>query len=1062
MTGAGRIVRVDIALLGPLELRGRTGEVIPVAGARLRALLILLALDAGRVVTADRLVDGVWDDDPPAASANALQALVSRLRRATPELVIEAAPHGYRLCVEPEQVDAHRFTRLAATEPVEALRLWRGDLDFPEVARAEAVRLEQLRGLALRQRLSDDLGTRDVVPELESLLAVHPLDESVAGLLMRALQASGRPGRALEVYEDVRGRLADQLGADPSAGLQALHLDLLRTRPPAKGGNLPAAVSSFVGRESDVSAVRELISAHRLVSLLGPGGSGKTRLSVEVGAGVPGDVWRVELAPVTDPAELPQAILTSLALRAPAQFDRPGRSTASELTRLREAIAGRAMLLILDNCEHLIAATAEVADELLRAAPGLRLLTTSREPLGIPGEQLFAVEPLALPPVGADASTASGFPAVRLLLDRAAGFALTEQNTPSVVRVCRALDGMPLAIELAAARLRTLPVAVLADRLTDRFRLLTGGSRTALPRHQTLRAVVDWSWDLLGEPERRLWRRFALFKGGAELTAVEQVCDTDLDVLAALIDKSLLVLGRDGRYRMLETIREYGLERLAAAGETESQRLALARWLLARAGEADPKLRGADQLAVLRRLAEEHDNLHASLRAAIAAGDRPTSAAFVARLGWYWWLSGHRTEGAVLAAEVSVMESHKGDPDDCDPEDIALVHTYAAINGLEGGLPVEQVEREFALARELGAELQAKHPALRLIPPLSAMFDEPGGAVTGFSLVEPLFDDPDPWLRAVSKMFVSQLRLNFGQSSEVAEAEMREALAGFRAIGERWGIGFALSSLGDMAAAQGDFATAVGWQREAIALVREVGIREDLPQMEVKLAHQLWLGGDIAEARAVLKQAKVAADEVGLPEVLASVAYGTATFARMDGDLEEARRSMDDALANMQHPAAVPQFRAMALHTQGLISAAIGEFELARGQHAEAVRTAAEARDAPVVALTLVGWADLAIREGDADRAAFLLGAADSVRGSRDRSVPDVERITSVARAALGDAGFEQAYARAAGTTTLTAPSAAGLHAATGLDAGAGLDAAAEGPDRDRGEDHEQAGRPEQ
>ncbi|WP_127504044.1 BTAD domain-containing putative transcriptional regulator [Actinoplanes solisilvae] len=1020
---------MQIAVLGPVELRGRGGEVVPVGGARLRTLLILLALRPNRVVSTDRLVDGVWGDDPP--NANALQALVSRLRRAG--LVIEAAPQGYRLVIDPDHVDVHVFSRLAADDPDRALALWRGDLDLPEVARADEIRLHELRLDATKRSLA----ARPSIPALEALVAEHPLDEQLAALLMRALDAAGNAARALEVFEQTRLRLADELGADPSPELAALHLDLLQGR---KRGNLPAELSTFVGRETDVRVVQKLLDDHRLVTLIGPGGSGKTRLSVAVGVKATQEVWRVELAPVTDPAELPQAVLTALDLRGHALQQR-----RSELTRLREALEARTMLLILDNCEHLITAAAQLADDLLRAAPGLRVLTTSREPLGLPGEQLHPVEPLALPPVAADASTASAFPSVRLLLDRAAGFALTEQNTEAVVRVCRALDGMPLAIELAAARLRSLPVAVLADRLTDRFRLLTGGSRTALPRHRTLRAVVDWSWELLGPGEQRLWRRFALFKGGADLTAAEQVCGTGLDTLAALIDKSLLALGPDGRYRMLETIREYGLERLAEAGERESQRLALSAWLLALAGEADPRLRGPDQLVWLARLAAEHDNLHASLRSAIAAGDRPTAAAFVARLGWYWWLSGHRAEGALLASEVSAMPGEAP-----SPEDVALVHTYAAINGLEGGLDIELVQAEFRLAKEHGFGISSAHPALRLIRPLSSMFEDPSGPEEGFRLSEPLFDDPDPWLRAVAKIFVALLRLNFGQSAELAEAEMRESLAGFRAIGERWGISFALSALGDLAAARADFAQAVGWQREAIGLVREVGLREDLPQMDLKLARLLWLSGEVAEARVVLKRARVAAEEVGLSEVLASVAYGYATFARMAGDLEEARRSMETALERMRQPATVPQFRAMGLHTQGLIAAAEGDFVLAAKSHAAAVRLAAESRDAPVVALTLVGFADLAMREGDAGRAAFLLGAADSIRGFRDRSVPDVDRIAAEARAALGDAAFDDAYRRAAGTRTASAIEAAGL------------DAAAEGPDRERGEDREQDRGPEQ
>ena len=641
-------------MLGPLELRGRTGEPVPIAGARLRTLLILLALDAGRVVSADRLIDGVWGDRPPAAAGNALQALVSRLRRAAPDLSVEAAPAGYRLAIDPDRVDAHRFARLIRDgELAAALALWRGpalaDAAFPDAVSAAVTRLDQLRMKTLRERIAADLsrgGGAELVPELEELVAAHPLDEPLAALLIRALRGAGSPGRALESYERIRKSLADALGTDPSVELAELHLDLLRADPkPRARGNLPAELSSFVGREADVRAVHDLIARHRLVTLIGPGGSGKTRLAVEAGPAFAGGVadggWLVELAPVTDPAEVPQAILTALGLRSQVLLQRhplSGMTEADPLTRLKEGLAGKELVLILDNCEHLIGTAARVADELLRAAPGLRLLATSREPLGLPGEQLWPVEPLALPPAEAGAAAAAGFPAVRLLLDRAAaarpGFALDAASTGPVVRICRALDGMPLAIELAAARLRTLPVDLLADRLGDRFRLLTGGSRAALPRHQTLRAVVDWSWELLDEPERALWRRFTLFAGGADVTAVEQVCGADIDLLGALVDKSLLALV-DGRYRMLETIREYGRERLAAAGEAEALRVAHARYLLALATEAEPQLRRADQLSWLRRLGDDHDNLHAAVRAAVEAGDTATAVSLTARLGWY-------------------------------------------------------------------------------------------------------------------------------------------------------------------------------------------------------------------------------------------------------------------------------------------------------------------------------------------------------------------------------------------------------------------------------------------
>jgi predicted ATPase/DNA-binding SARP family transcriptional activator len=1024
---------VDIAVLGPVELRADTGEPVPVAGARLRTLLILLALDAGRAVSIGRLADGVWGDDQPAGAGNALQALVSRLRRAAPGLAVAATPSGYRLDLDRDRVDAHRFTRLVAEGRCEeALALWRGPTEFPDVARADSVRLEDLR-LAARQdwieaRLRAGGGT-DLIPELEALVAAHPLHEPLAGLLMRALIAAGQPGRALTVFERIRAELADTLGADPSPELAALHVETLRGLRRRSRGNLPAEMSSFIGREDDLLAVRALIAGHRLVTLIGPGGSGKTRLSVEAGQALadsrPDGVWQTELAPVTDPAEVPQAILTALNLRSQVPLARAGLGTVvsesvEPLTRLTEALAGKDLLLILDNCEHLIDAAASVADALLRAAPSLTLLATSREPLGIPGEQLWPVEPLAVAP---SESQAAGYPAVRLLLDRAVaarpGFRLDPHTTGPVVRICRALDGMPLAIELAAARLRTLPVDVLADRLTDRFQVLTNGSRAALPRHQTLRAVVDWSWDLLGDDERALWRRFSVFHGGAGVTAVEQVCGADLDLIGALVDKSLLVLSGD-RYRMLETIREYGLERLAEAGETERMRVAHARYLLELVGTAEPELRRSDQLTWLRRLSADHDNLHAAVRAAVDAGDARTATALTARLGWYWWLRGHRAEGCALARDVLALDG------EAEVEDRGLAYASAALNGLEGAAPLDEVDGWFRAAERNGAGPDATHPVLRLLRPLATLFRSEERP-PGFSGVESLFDDPDPWLRAIAKMIVAHVRLNFGQSADVARGELREALDGFRAIGERWGLGFTLSALGDMAAARGEFQEAVSWQREAITLVREVGIREDLPQLETKLAHQLWLTGDRAEARRMLKQARETAADIGQAEVMAWVEYGYANIAREEGALDEARGRMARVAEVVNVSGHGPQFQALTRSAQALIEGAAGDLPAAHALHLSAIETAVESMDAPVIGQVLVGTADYALRTGEPERAAMLLGAADAVRGSVDRSVPDTGRIETAAHDALGDAGYAEAYRSGAAVTVATVLAATGL-----------------------------------
>jgi ATP/maltotriose-dependent transcriptional regulator MalT len=386
-------------------------------------------------------------------------------------------------------------------------------------------------------------------------------------------------------------------------------------------------------------------------------------------------------------------------------------------------------------------------------------------------------------------------------------------------------------------------------------------------------------------------------------------------------------------------------------------------------------------------------------------------------------------------------------PADVDERNLAFL--YAALHGLEGNVGIDRLLAWFAQAERLAAGRDLRHPALRLVGPLAAVVRGHWQDDSAAELAR-LQTDPDPWLRAVALVMTAQMRLNYGQSMAVAEEEMRAALDGFRTLGERWGIGFTLSFLADTAAARGDFAHATAWQHEAIGLVREVGIREDVPQLQLKAAHQLWMAGDRAGARRLLAEAQVGAEEVGVPEAMASVHYVYATMAREDGDLDEARARMTAAEdLNRGHQIA-PQWRAMLRSTFGLIEGAAGDLTTARRCHAEAVRLAVSSVDFPVVAMTLVGAADLALREGDAARAARLLGAAVAVRGSVDRRLPDVDRIERAARAALGDPGFDACYADGGTVTVATAVAATGLHPP------------AERPDGERREHHEEGGGPQQ
>jgi predicted ATPase len=430
----------------------------------------------------------------------------------------------------------------------------------------------------------------------------------------------------------------------------------VRTRRPPRATlksprhNLPRQLTSFVGRADAITKIRQLLSERPLVTLIGPGGSGKTRLAAEVAAAVlrqyPDGVWWIELAPLAGAALIPRAIATALSVR-----EQPGRSMS---TSIAAQLMPRRTLLVLDNCEHLISAAAEIAEQLLRTCPRLSILATSREALAVQGEATFAVPPLTTPDprrVGSAAAVNASEAVelfVRRALDASPTFALTETNAEVVASLCRRLDGLPLAIELAAARTRALPVEEIARRMDNRLQLLAGGIRTALPRHQTLRATLDWSHDLLTEPERVLFRRMAVFAGSAPLDAIESVWadggTEPADLLAQLVSKSL-VAADQGRYRMLETVREYAREALIASGEAEAVRGRHRDYFLHLAEEADPELRGPHQGTWLARLEVEHDNLSAALEWSLADGDGEKLLRLASSLWRFWNVAGFWREG---------------------------------------------------------------------------------------------------------------------------------------------------------------------------------------------------------------------------------------------------------------------------------------------------------------------------------------------------------------------------------------------------------------------------------
>jgi predicted ATPase len=894
-------------------------------------------------------------------------------------------------------------------------------------------RLEELRLAATEDRIEADLRLgrgAELITELTTLVAAHPLRERLVGALMRALSQAGRPAEALTVYDQTRMALADQLGADPSPELSDVHTAILRGQiatversavDPARRTNLRASLTSFIGRDADVGQVRELIGEYRLTTLTGPGGSGKTRLAVEVSRTLldqmPDGVWLVELAPVADGADLPSVVQAAMGMREQTLID---RGVADDpINRLTAALRTRCAVLVLDNCEHLIGAAATLADRLLSECPRLRILATSREPLGITGEAVLPVEPLALPPSDADQNAAGllSYDSVRLLVDRARavrpGFTITDQEAQVVARICRALDGMPLAIELAAARLRTMSATQLADRLDDRFGLLTGGSRTAMPRHQTLRAVVDWSWELLSDAERALLRRLAIFVGGATLEAAEQVCTGDavdisdvLDLLTALANKSLLVVdpvGAATRYRMLETIRAYGLEQLDAAGEREEIRRAHATYFLELAESAEPYSRRAEQLVWLRRLRADHDNINAAIRGAIAAGDAQTAVRLVATVGWYWWLGGQKAEGIELTVDALRV------PGEVDDEARATACAMVAFFATAGVGDIRQAEPWVREAQQLTKGLDQPGPLLRLSALIDAVVqDGYGPGVSARETTERLLADDDPWVRAQVRLARTRM-LN----AEQREADVRTALVELRTVGERWGTCYSLSILADLVARRRDLRQALDYGEQAIALITEIGTVEDLVLILARQAQLYWLFGDLDTYATTMARAEQAAEHVSWPDALAMLAFFKADLARWSGEVSTARVELARAEATLQHITVDPVFRAFILDSTAYVDVAEGNLAVARARRAEALNVVLGSGDEALISQVLIGVADQAVRQGFPHEAVRLLAASESVGGGPDLSRPDGARVEAAARGALGSDAFTEALRQA-------------------------------------------------
>ncbi|SDL70328.1 Predicted ATPase [Glycomyces sambucus] len=996
-----------VLLLGSFDIRDDKDQPVELAGARLRALVARLAFEAGREVSADALTDAIWEDDAP--SANALQALVSRVRKAIGTDKVARGAAGYRLDVDPGDVDLVRFERLAEAGrrggDLAALReaegLWRGpalaDLLDYRFAQNEAVRLERLRTETTRDRLALEVATgTDVLAELEPLAAAHALDERWQALLMRALYTTGRPAEALDVFEQTRERLADELGADPSSELAELHLRILRqsaapAERPARRSNLKSQLTSFVGREDDLAALVAAVASARLVTVTGPGGAGKTRLATETaariaaGGAAPDGVWFVELASTTDGTDVAPAVLRAIGAREAGLLEPSAHDAAS---RLEEYFADQDALIVLDNCEHQLDGVADLAARLLGACPGLRVIATSREALAIGGEHLYPIPPLPL----SETDPASS-PAVRLFVERAAavrpGFKLDGSNTEAVVEICRRLDGLPLAVELAAARMRALDAAQIASRLDDRFALLAGSDRTAPARHRTLSAVIAWSWELLSDAEKTLAMRMSVYPAGLALERID-----DLDALAGLVDKSLV--DRDGeRYRMLETIRSYAVARLEESGNAETVADAMAKFCVEMAESADAELRTAAQIEAMARLTAEHGNLVTVIGRAVATADAETGLRMVAALFWYWHLLGSHTEFRHWTLAVLAVPAEIPAP------------LQAAARILEGIAATEQqgYTAGEAAIREgvaMGGGLEAG-PARFLVSMGPAFLpDAPPADQRGL----------DGWELGTALLISAAAGSVLGGLEGAAPAERAEAV--FAGLGERWGLASSLRIKAEKLGWEGRREEAQVASAEAARLLDELGTRGDASEAYAELAWWYARNGAVAHAWEALERGLALAEAAREPNSLAYVRWfrlpvlvSEGRYAEALDELPAAERSLDGA------PNLGERMRVLSASFKDLIVLLQGEGKATAiaGLGAHHIEGAAVADIA--MAARVAAAIDLA--GGDAAGAARKLGFGRAVLGIDDGRGYDEDLHTDQrTREALEPEAFREAYDRGA------------------------------------------------
>ncbi|GHC93582.1 BTAD domain-containing putative transcriptional regulator [Streptomyces violaceochromogenes] len=1058
---------MEFGVLGPLEVRTDESRVVRVPEVKVRMLLADLLAHHGQVVPAARLIEDLWGGSTFTARPTAsLQAKVSQLRRALEDAetggreLIAHRPPGYVLDVPAGALDAGRFRELVARarsgeDPVtraalytEALALWRGPAfaefaDQPSV-RPTAASLEEERLTAVEEHATVrlELGEHSLlVGELTELVAQHPLREGLRGALMWALYQAGRSSDALDCFNDLRRRLDEELGLTPGPSLEALQQAILRhdpvlarPEPPTasaagvQAGPGPAgSASPLVGREQDVRAIRTLLSQRRLVTLTGPGGVGKTRLAQATAQSLAGafadGTWLVELADAgglerfAGAEALAEQVMATLGIRESSSDD----DAEGPTHRLANALAGRRLLLVLDNCEHVVEAVAQLAGLLLNRAPQLHILTTSQEPLRTRDETVYPVAPLSLPPLDGpdlDALTSAG--AVRLFVDRTRAtdpeFVLDATTAPLVADVCRRLDGIPLALELAATRVRSLGIRELHDRLDDRFKVLNSGYRDAPSRHRTLQATLDWSWGLLDDRERTVLRRLSVFGEGCGLRAAEDVCSGGgvsaadvLDALSLLVERSLAVRteGPQGpRYRLLESVAVYARDKLAESGEHAGTAARHLRHCVRLAERARPHLHEREQSRWFQYLDLESANVQRALAEADRAGAAQEALRLVNSLTWYWYVRGRLGEARRALATALDMPGEAA-----TEERVEAVFWYTGIRLLLG----EHDRVCDALEEEYPPESTLESTRAQWF--LAHAQWTVGALVKGEQRVERVLVRfrtlRDAWGTAAALTTRACFALARGDL-ESLRGNAEEARSHFAELGDLWGRLKTTDVLGRLAEINGDYDLAAQLHRESLRIAQAL---ETWPEMSTKLSglgRIALLTQRYDEADDLHTRALRIAEGQGNQPAEQFAALGLALSARRQGRLDAAEEWLRPWLAWNRRRGDGPGL-ALVLAELGFIAEQRGDAGRALEYHRDGLTAAATTKDPRSVALALEGLAGAYSLAAAPHRATRLLGTAAATRERAGAPHPpaergDVERIATRLRAALGEATYRREF----------------------------------------------------